>query len=114
MTTFAAGSLCDGDTRQILLCFLQRRAKLSMPIESIVCSSENAAALLPKVIALVDSVGPGQLGIWGNELLFPKCMIPLLEEHLDWKKGTVDHLGVCPPVSPQPLPSNSHNVHASY
>jgi len=38
MYTSAAGSLCDGDTRHILLHFLQRRGELSMPIESIVCS----------------------------------------------------------------------------
>jgi len=51
MTTFAAWRLCDGDTGQILLRFLQRRAELSMPIESIVCSPENAAALLPEALA---------------------------------------------------------------
>jgi hypothetical protein len=63
MTTSAAGSLFDGDAGRILLRFLQRRAELSMPIESIVCSPENAAALLLKALALVDSVEPGQLGI---------------------------------------------------
>jgi hypothetical protein len=112
MTTSAAGILCDGNTGQILLRFLQRRAELSMPIESIVCSPENAGALLPEALALVDSVEPGQLGIWGNEPLFPKRMIPLLGEHLDYKKGTGDHLRVRPPVSPQPLPLSSHKVHA--
>jgi hypothetical protein len=51
MTTSAAWTLYDGDTGQILLRFLQRRAELSMPIESIVCSPENAAALLPEALA---------------------------------------------------------------
>ncbi len=82
-----------------------------MPIESIVCSPENAAALLPEALALVDSVEPGQLGIWGNEPLFPKRMIPLLEEH-SIEKGTGDHSRARPPVCPQPLPSISHKVHA--
>jgi hypothetical protein len=51
MSTSAAGSLCDGDTGQILLRFLKRRAELSMPIKGIVCSPENAAALLSEALA---------------------------------------------------------------
>jgi hypothetical protein len=79
----AVGSMWDGDGGQILLRFLQRRAELGSPIESIVCSPEDAAALPPEALALVDSVEPGQPGTWDTEPLFPKRMIPLLEEHLD-------------------------------
>ena len=79
----AVGSMCDGDGGQILLRFLQRRAELGSPIESIVCSPEDAAALPPDALALVESVEPGQPGTWGTEPPFPKRMIPLLEEHLD-------------------------------
>jgi hypothetical protein len=83
MTTSAAGSLCDGHTGQILLRFLQCCTELSMPAENIIYP-ENAAALLPEGLSLVDPLEPGQLGVWGNEPLFSKRTIPLLEEqHLD-------------------------------
>jgi len=39
---------------------------------------KNAAALLSKALAFVDPVEPGQLGMWGNEPLFPKCPLLLL------------------------------------
>ena len=78
-----SGTVCDGDNGQILLRFLQRRADLGNPIENIVCSAEDATALPPEVLALVDSVEVGHSDSWGTESLFPKSMIPLLEEHLD-------------------------------
>jgi hypothetical protein len=54
-----------------------------MPTENIIYP-ENAAALLPDALSLVDPLEPGQLGIWGNEPQFPKRTILLLEEqHLD-------------------------------
>ena len=37
-------------------------------------------ALLPEALAFIDPVDPGQLGIWGNEPLFLKRPLPLLEE----------------------------------
>ena len=52
-------SLCDCDAGQILLCFLQHHTKFSMPTKNIICSPENAAALLPEAHALVDPVEPG-------------------------------------------------------
>ena len=79
----AVGTMCDGDAGNILLHFLQRRADLGTPVESIVCSPEDAEALPPEVFDLVDSVELGHPGTWGTEPLFPKSMIPLLEEHLD-------------------------------
>jgi len=79
----AVGTMYDGDAGNILLHFLRRRADLGTPIESIVCSPEDAEALPPEVFDLVDSVELGHPGTWGTEPLFPKSMIPLLEEHLD-------------------------------
>jgi len=74
----------DGDAGNVLLHFLRRRADVvGTRIESIVCSPEDAEALPPEVFDLVDSVELGHPGTWGTEPLFPKCMIPLLEEHLD-------------------------------
>ena len=79
----SSSSTCDGDDGQILLRFLQRRADLGNPIENIVCSAEDAAAFPPEVLTLVDSVEVGHSDSWGGEPLFPKSMLPLLEEHLD-------------------------------
>ena len=79
----AVGSMCDGDAGKILLDFLRRRADQGTPIESIVCSPEDAEGLPPEVFELVDSVELDHPGTWGTEPLFPKSMIPLLEEHLD-------------------------------
>src|SRR6267142_579556 len=78
-----SSSMCDGDDGQILLRFLQHRVDLGNPIENIVCSAEDAAALPPEALSLVDSVEVGHSDSWGAEPLFPKSMLPLLEEHLD-------------------------------
>jgi len=72
----------DDENAQILLRFLQRRADTGLPIQTIVCSAEDAAALPPAAVALVRSIEPGLSGAWA-EPTFPRRMIPLLEEHLD-------------------------------
>ncbi|KAI0253701.1 hypothetical protein BJV78DRAFT_1299830 [Lactifluus subvellereus] len=76
------GGISDEDGVQILLRFLERRADFGMPIESIVCSSEDGSALPPAVLALVDSVEFGRPGKWA-EMAFPSRMGALLEEHLN-------------------------------
>jgi len=81
-------SIYEGeDDEQNLVHFLQRRADLGVPIKIIVCTAEDAAALAlhqPEALSLVDSVESGLLpeGIWG-ERMFPRRLIPLLEEHLN-------------------------------
>jgi hypothetical protein len=81
-------SIFEGeDDEQNLLRFLQHRADLGIPIKTIVCTAEDAAAIAldqPDALSLVDVVESGLLpeGLWG-ELLFPKRLIPLLEENLD-------------------------------
>ncbi|KAI9507125.1 hypothetical protein F5148DRAFT_1285609 [Russula earlei] len=74
--------ICDEESRQVLLRFLRRRSDMGIPIQSIVCSAEDAAALPPAAVALVDSVEVGLPGVWAGPT-FPGRMIPLLEEHLD-------------------------------
>jgi hypothetical protein len=81
--TVGSNSIYEGDDGQILVRFLQRRADLGIPIENIVCSAEDATALPPEALALVNSVEVGHSETWGTEPLFPKSMIPLLEENLD-------------------------------
>jgi hypothetical protein len=84
----AAGGGCSGagisdtESEQVLLPFLERRANFGMPIESIVCSSEDARALPPEVLTLVDSVEFGRPGKWAKPE-FPRRMAALLEEHLN-------------------------------
>jgi hypothetical protein len=81
-------SIYEGeDDDQKLVHFLQRRADLGIPIKILVCTAEDAAALAlhqPEALSLVDSVESGLLpeGIWG-ERMFPRRLIPLLEEHLN-------------------------------
>jgi hypothetical protein len=75
------------DDEQNLVHFLQRRADLGIPIKIMVCTPEDAAALAlhqPEALSLVESVESGLLpeGIWG-ERMFPRRLIPLLEEHLN-------------------------------
>jgi hypothetical protein len=80
-------SIYEGeDDEQNLLHFLQGRADLGIPIKIIVCTAEDAAALalLPDALSLVDSVESGipPEGMW-SEPVFPRRLIPLLEEHLN-------------------------------
>ena len=79
-------SIFEGeDDEENLLRFLQGRADLGIPIKIIVCTAEDAEALAlqPEALSLVDSVEPGisPEGIW-SEPMFPRRLIPLLEEHL--------------------------------
>jgi hypothetical protein len=78
-----SSTIYDGEAGQVLVHFLRRRAEVGAPVESIVCSPEDAEGLPAEVFDLVDSVELGHPGTWGTESLFPKCMIPLLEEHLN-------------------------------
>jgi hypothetical protein len=81
-------SIFEGeDDEQNLVRFLQHRADLGIPIRTIVCTAEDAAAIAldqPETLSLVDTVESGLLptGIW-DESLFPNRLIPLLEENLD-------------------------------
>lgn len=81
-------SIFEGeDDEESLLHFLRRRADLGIPIKVIVCTAEDAAALAlhqPEALSLVDSIEPGLFpeGIWGDRM-FPRRLIPLLEEHLN-------------------------------
>jgi hypothetical protein len=79
-------SIFEGeDDEENLLRFLRHRADLGIPIKIIVCPSDDAAALaLHQPEALIDSIESGLFpeGIWG-EPMFPRRLIPLLEEHLD-------------------------------
>jgi hypothetical protein len=60
---------------------LQPHAEFSTPIESIVRSPEDAAALLPDALALVDYVELGHLGTWGTAV--SEARDPVLDERLD-------------------------------
>ncbi|KAH9959121.1 hypothetical protein BC827DRAFT_528114 [Russula dissimulans] len=72
----------EDESGQILIRFLRRRADTGLPLQSIVCSPEDAAALPTEAVALVGSIEPGLPGAWA-ESTFPRRIIPLLEEHLD-------------------------------
>ena len=83
----ALGSIFEEeDDGQNLVNFLQHRAYLGIPIKTIVCTAEDAAAIDLDFGAssLVDTVETGLFpaGIW-DESLFPNRLIPLLEENLD-------------------------------
>lgn len=85
--TTTVGSIFEGDDdEQNLVQFLQHRADLGIPIKTIVCTAEDAAAIgdLPEALSLVDTVESGLLPeeLWGRSL-FPNRLIPLLEENLD-------------------------------
>ena len=86
--TDAVRSIFEGEgDEENLLRFLRHRADLGIPIKIIVCSADDAAALAlhqPEAIPLIDSIESGLFpeGIWG-EPMFPRRLIPLLEEHLD-------------------------------
>ena len=76
----------EGD-EQNLVHFLRHRADLGIPIKTIVCTAEDAAAIAtdyPEALSLVDTVESGLFpaGIW-DDSLFPKRLIPLLEDNLD-------------------------------
>ena len=86
--TDTVGSIFEReDDEQNLVHFLQHRADLGIPIKSIVCTVEDAAAIAlnqPESLSLVDTIESGLLpaGI-SDESLFPSRLIPLLEENLD-------------------------------
>ncbi len=77
----------DEENLDKLAHFLLDRADLGIPIRTIVCTAEDAAALAlhqPRAFSLVDTVESGlpPEGVWGATM-FPKRLIPLLEENLN-------------------------------
>jgi hypothetical protein len=90
INTDTVGSIFEReDDKQNLIHFLQHRADLGIPIKTIVCTVEDAAAIAlnqPLALSLVDTIESSLLpaGIW-DESLIPSRLIPLLEENLDKK-----------------------------
>ena len=79
------------NAERVLRRFLESRADLGIPIESIVCSAPDNnekglasdAMNADDLLSFVDSVEFGSPGDWVNPPAFPRRMRTLLEEHLN-------------------------------